>query len=132
MFRIEADRARFREIVRGRIRRDLRKYLSTGELIGRAGEKAVSIPLPQIELPRFVFGENPKGKGGSGEGKGEAGDGDPAEGEAVGAAGDQAGQHILEVEVELEDLAEMLGEELQLPNIASWVTSAGSGRDTPS
>jgi uncharacterized sporulation protein YeaH/YhbH (DUF444 family) len=57
MFRIEADRARFREIVRGRIRADLRRYLSTGELIGRAGEHAVSIPLPQIELPRFVFDE---------------------------------------------------------------------------
>ena len=57
MFRIESDRARFREIVRGRVRKDLRKYLSTGELIGRAGEKAVSIPLPQIELPRFIFGE---------------------------------------------------------------------------
>jgi uncharacterized protein len=68
MFRIEADRARFREIVRGRIRADLRRYLSTGELIGRAGEHAVSIPLPQIELPRFIFGENPRGKGGRGEG----------------------------------------------------------------
>ena len=118
MFRIESDRARFREIVRGRVRKDLRKYLSTGELIGRAGDKTVSIPLPQIELPRFVFGENPKGKGGAGEGDGsDSTDGEAAEGEGLGGAGDQAGHHILEVEVELDDLAEMLGEELQLPNI---------------
>ena len=118
MFRIEADRARFREIVRGRIRADLRKYLSTGELIGRAGEHAVSIPLPQIELPRFVFGENPRGKSGKHDGEGgESSDGEAAEGEGTGGAGNQPGQHILEVEVELDELAEMLGEELQLPNI---------------
>lgn len=117
MFRIESDRARFREIVRGRIRADLKKYLSTGELIGRAGDHAVSIPLPQIELPRFTFGQNPRGKGGKGEGEGESGEGEPTEGEGVGGAGDGAGAHILEVEVDLDELAEMLGQELELPRI---------------
>ncbi len=117
MFRIEADRARFREIVRGRIRKDLRKYLSTGELIGRAGDRTVSIPLPQIELPRFVFGENPSGRGRDGGEGGESSEGEAAEGEGPGGAGNQAGNHILEVEVDLDELAEMLGDELQLPNI---------------
>ncbi len=118
MFRIEADRARFREIVRGRIRQDLRRYLSTGELIGRAGNRVVSVPLPQIELPRFTFGENPKGEAGAGQGEsGDGADGEAAQGEAPGGAGDQPGQHILEVDLELEELAEMLGDELQLPNI---------------
>ena len=117
MFRIEADRARFREIVRGRIRQDLRKYLSTGELIGRAGDRAVSIPLPQIELPRFVFGENPDGRGRDGGEGSDSADGEAAEGEGPGGAGNQAGNHILEVEVDLDELAEMLGDELQLPNI---------------
>jgi uncharacterized sporulation protein YeaH/YhbH (DUF444 family) len=116
VFRIEADRARFREIVRGRIRSDLRRYLSTGELIGRAGDRAVSIPLPQIELPRFTFGANPK-SGGPGEGeKGSGNEAEVAEGDGAGA-GDQEGRHILEVEVELDELAEMLGDELKLPNI---------------
>jgi uncharacterized protein len=116
LFRIEADRARFRQIVRGRIRSDLRRYLSTGELIGRAGNHTVSIPLPQIELPRFTFGENPKG-GAAGEGeKGSASESDSTEGDGAGAGGHE-GQHILEVEVELDELAEMLGDELQLPNI---------------
>lgn len=117
MYRIETDRARFREIVRGRIRQDLRKYMSTGELIGRCGNQAVSIPLPQIELPRFVFGSNPKGSGeGSGE-KGEGADGEAAQADGGNGAGEQSGRHILEVEVDLQDLAEMLGEELELPNI---------------
>lgn len=118
MYRIERDRARFRQIVRGRLRQDLRKYLASSELIGRRGDHTVSIPIQQIELPRLRFGENPKQ--GVGQGPGE--DGTPVEGqeqagEGSGGAGDQAGQHILEVEVELEELAEMLGEELELPRI---------------
>ena len=52
MYRIESDRSRFREIVRGRIREDLRKYLSTGELIGRCGDHAVSIQ--RLAGPRHV------------------------------------------------------------------------------
>ncbi len=118
MYRIDADRARFREIVRGRIRQDLRKFLSTGELIGRCGEHAVSIPLPQIELPHIRFGPNGKGGGEGGEGEsGEPKGGDAAEGQGGAGAGNQTGSHILEVEVDIDDLAEMLGEELELPNI---------------
>jgi uncharacterized sporulation protein YeaH/YhbH (DUF444 family) len=118
VYRIERDRTRFREIVRGRLRQDLRKYLSTGELIGRQGGRSVSVPVPQIELPRFRFGENSK----KGVGQGPGGEGDPVsgeagEGEGEGIAGDQEGHHILEVEVELEELAAMLGDELELPDI---------------
>jgi uncharacterized sporulation protein YeaH/YhbH (DUF444 family) len=118
VFRIEADRARFREIVRGKIRADLKKYLSTPELIARQGEHAVSVPIPQIELPQFCFGRNDKG--GVGQGPGQKGDEVEGEGDGkdgAGAAGEGEGQHILEVEVELEELAEMLGRELELPRI---------------
>lgn len=118
MFRIDSDRARFREIVRGRIRGDLRKYLSTSELIARRGDKAVSVPIPQIELPRFRFGDNQKT--GVGQGKGDRGEpvqSGEADGDGEGGAGEHEGQHILEVDVELEELAEMLGRELELPNI---------------
>jgi len=57
IYRIHSDHSRFREIVRGRIRRDLERFLSTGELIARCGEHSVSVPVPQVELPRFVFGD---------------------------------------------------------------------------
>ena len=109
VYRMERDRARFRDIVRGRLRRDLRKYLSTSELLGRQGRNAISIPVPQIELPRFRFGDN-RGRGvgqGTGDGEGEAGEGKEVEG--VGAAGDQEGHHILEVEVELDDTTNEYG-----------------------
>ncbi|MCB0195141.1 MAG: DUF444 family protein [Anaerolineae bacterium] len=117
MQRIQQDLNRFRRIVRGQIKKNLRKYMSQGEMIGRQGKRAVSIPLPQIDLPRFRYG--PKQSGGVGQGDGEVGDaigkGDPQEGS--GEAGKDPGQHIIEVDITLEELAEILGEELELPNI---------------
>ena len=55
--RIKQDHSRFRHIVRGKIRRNLKQYISTGELIGKQGKDKVSIPLPQIELPPLDFGQ---------------------------------------------------------------------------
>ncbi len=109
---IERDVRRFRDIVRGRIRRDLKKFMSSGELIGRKGKETISIPLPQIQLPRFRYGDNQRGGVGSGEG--EPGD-EPGQGGTK--AGDGAGEHILEVEITIEELAEIMGEELALPHI---------------
>lgn len=115
--KIEKDVARFREIVKGAIRKDLRKYITRGELIGRKGREIVSIPVPQIEIPRFRFGE--RQMGGVGQGEGDEGTPiavDPS-GEGIGEAGDQPGEHVREVEITLEELAEILGEELELPRI---------------
>src|SRR5687768_5312711 len=76
--KIERDVKRFRQIVRGVVKKDFRKYLTQGELIGRQGRHVVSIPLPQIEIPRFRFGEKESGGVGSGEGgRGDAVEGAP-------------------------------------------------------
>ena len=65
---IEQDSQRFRQIVRGQVKQNLRKFMSNGELIGRLGRELVSIPLPEIDLPRFRFGGQ---SGGVGQGEGE-------------------------------------------------------------
>jgi len=111
VLRIEQDHGRFRQIVRGRIKQGLRQYITRGELIGKQGDRLVSIPLPSIDLPDFRFGDN---RGGVGQGEGDAGS--PLDGGGS-TAGDSPGRHILEVEVTLEELARMLGEELELPRI---------------
>ncbi len=115
--KIEKDVARFNKIVKGTIRKDLAKYISNGELIGRKGKELVSIPIPQIETPRFKF--DYKQAGGVGQGEGEEGTsiGFEPDGEGNGKAGDSPGQHIREVEISLQELAEILGEELKLPRI---------------
>ncbi|MCG8555897.1 MAG: DUF444 family protein [Proteobacteria bacterium] len=115
--RIDQDHSRFRQIVRGRIRQNLRKYISQGELIGKQGQERVSIPIPQVDIPRFRFED--RQRGGVGQGDGEPGDpvaGQPGQ-PGQGAAGSAPGEHMLEVDVSLADLAEILGEELELPRI---------------
>ncbi len=115
--KIDQDHSRFRHIVRGKIRQNLRKYISKGELIGRQGQETVSIPIPQIDIPRFRFAD--KQQGGVGQGEGKPGDAlsSPSPGDGKGKAGGDPGEHVLEVDVTLEELADILGEELELPNI---------------
>ena len=115
--RVDQDHARFKHIIRGRIRQNLRRYISKGELLGKQGKEVVSIPIPQIDIPRFRFAD--KQGGGVGQGDGEPGDslGDAGNGQDPGQAGSAEGDHVLEVDVSLEDLAQILGEELELPNI---------------
>ena len=60
---IEKDHQRFRQIVKGRIRDDLRKFLSKGELIGKEGKHLISIPVRSIDLPHFRYGDNSGGIG---------------------------------------------------------------------
>ncbi|MFQ5613473.1 MAG: DUF444 family protein [Anaerolineae bacterium] len=115
--KIEQDTSRFRQIVRGKIKQNLRKYISNGEMIGRRGKDLVSIPVPQVELPRFTFGK--AGSGGVGQGEGQPGDplSQPQPGDGPGEAGDMPGQHILEVEISLDELAQIMADELELPHI---------------
>lgn len=119
VMKIERDQSRFKQIVRGKIRENLRKYVTHGEMIGRKGRDLVSIPIPQLDVPHFRYGKN--GSGGVGQGDGEegspvaSGDGDQQGG--AGQAGSEPGGHVLEVEVPLEELAAIMAQELQLPNI---------------
>lgn len=116
--KIDNDLSRFKQIVKGKIRDNLKKYVTHGEMIGRKGGDTVSIPIPQLDVPHFKYGKN--GSGGVGQGEGEngtpvgKGDDDQPGG---GQAGSDPGGHIVEVDVSLEELAEILGNELQLPRI---------------
>src|ERR1700712_629234 len=114
ILKIEKDHQRFRQIVKGRIRDDLRKFLTKGELIGKEGKHLISIPVRGIDLPHFRYGDNSQGVG-AGDGK---------EGEVIGkgkgkgqSGGTDAGQHLMEVDLSLDELADILAEELKLPRI---------------
>ncbi|MBN1945824.1 MAG: DUF444 family protein [Bradymonadales bacterium] len=115
--KIQQDHARYKRIVRGKIRQNLRRYMSRGDLIARKGKDLVTIPIPQIEIPRFRFGM--KNTGGVSQGDGEPGDslGPGEQQPGSGQAGDQPGEHQLEAEVTIEELAEIMAEELELPRI---------------
>ncbi|MFK7872937.1 MAG: DUF444 family protein [Oligoflexales bacterium] len=116
--KMESDLNRFHKIVRGKIKKELRKFISSGDMIARQGKKEVTIPIPHIDLPRFRFGSSQNGVG---QGDGEVGDstgqGEGSAQPGEGEAGNEAGQQQLEVDVTIEELADILSEELELPNI---------------
>ncbi|MBI4242755.1 MAG: DUF444 family protein [Planctomycetes bacterium] len=112
--KIERDYRRFRDIIKGNIRKDFKKYISNGEMIGREGKYIVSIPYKNLKVPTFRH----KMSDDIGVGHGEGKEGDPVNGQQGSAnAGDQPGKHVLEVELTLSEIAEIMEKELQLPRI---------------
>jgi len=108
MFGIERDREKFRQIVRGKIKEDLRKYMSQDGFTiayGKSGKHKIRVPIPHISIPKFIWGD--KG-GGVGQGN-EGGNGKKG--------GDQTADNPLEVDVSLEEMANLLSEILELPRI---------------
>jgi len=112
---IKEDHSRFRDIVKGKVKENFRKYVSQGEMIGKRENEFVKIPLPSIDIPNFRYGA--KQQGGVGQGEGQQGQdvGEPGEGQ--GQAGNNEGEHLLEVELSMDELADILGEKLELPRI---------------
>ena len=58
--RMESDLNRFRKIVRGKIKKELRRFISSGDLIGRQGKKQVTDwhEEPMVARPRRPFDES--------------------------------------------------------------------------
>ena len=116
--KIDHDHRRFREIVRGKIKQNLRKYITQGEMIGKKGKDVVSIPLPQIDIPHFRYGD--KQQGGVGQGDGDVGDplgGRARSSRARARRATGRASTCSRSRSRCEELAEILGEELELPRI---------------
>ena len=117
--KIDQDVGRFKRIIRGRVRENLKKYITQGEMMGKQGKDVVSVPIPQIDIPRFKLDGN-KG-GGVGSGDGDEGDpvgqGQQGQGKGVGQAGDKPGEHAIEIELTFDEFVEIMAEELELPRI---------------
>ena len=126
---IREDQNRFKNIIKGKVRDDFKRLVTKGELIGQREKDFVKIPLSRIDIPTFRFGSKNDEKG-VGQGDGEAGESQqgpgPAgsgQGQAGGQAGENEGQHSLEIEISFDELANILGEKLELPNIQPKGTS---------
>lgn len=113
---IEEDHKHFRDVIDGKLRKELQKYIKTNRFVrlrGKNGKATVSIPT--IDIPHFVYGE---GETGIGRGPGKKGDiikRDPQKDDGH-EAGEDEGEGIL-VNVGLEYFLEELQKELKLPNL---------------
>ncbi len=116
--KIERDHSRFKQIVRGKIRENLAKVCHARRndrpQRGRPGQHSAAparrAPLPlwqeRLAAASAKATANPARRSGPAQ-----------QGDGTGQAGGDPGAHILEVEVTLDELAAILGDELQLPRI---------------
>lgn len=121
--RAERDRARHNEKVREVIKKNLGDVISSSDIITAGKDKIVKVPVRGLELPHIRF--DPHGKKRVGQGQGGTQPGDViarAPGQKQGqGAGKQAGQEpgidYYEAEFSVDELAEMVFEDLHLPNL---------------
>lgn len=111
---IKNDHNRFKNIIKGKLKKSLKDYIQNGQRIVQKGKDTFSVPMPRIDQPRFTHGYGKKQGVGQGDGQGDGqGQGKPGQGEA----GNQEGDKLLEAQFTGAELAELLGEELELPKI---------------
>jgi uncharacterized protein len=113
-----ADQARHLEKVKEAIKGNLGDVVSEESIITAGGDKIVKVPIRSLELPRFRYDTNKNNNVGQGSGDSQQGDvlGQGEQGPGKGnAAGDQPGIDYFEAEVTLDELADLMFEDLELP-----------------
>lgn len=112
--RIQEDHKKFRDVVSGRTRQELKRLIKSGSIVRQRPKGGkVTISIPQIDIPHFVHGDTGEGIG---RGPGKEGDivgRDPQPGKGK-KAGDQEGEGI-NIQIDMEDVLKFMEEELKLP-----------------
>tara|TARA_R100000231_G_C5328021_1_gene165476 strand:- start:54 stop:1247 length:1194 start_codon:yes stop_codon:yes gene_type:complete len=121
--RAASDRSRHRKKVEKAIKESIKDVVAEESIIGQNGKKKVRIPIKGIREHQFVYGNNEKNKRvGSAQGK------KVQQGQRIGKAqrrqagqgnkpGNKPGEEMYEIEMSLEELAEYLFADLNLPEL---------------
>jgi sporulation protein YhbH len=123
--RAASDRVRHKKKIDKAIKESIKDVIAEESIIGQNGKKKIRIPVKGLKEYRFIFGNNEKNKtvGAGGDhnvkrgqkiGKQRA---EKGSGQGSGKASDQKGDEYYDVEVSLEELAEYLFNDLELPDL---------------
>lgn len=114
--RVEEDHKDFRDVVSGRIRKALKKFIKSGQIVRNRGKNGkISITIPKIDIPHIVYGDSGEGIG-RGAGKdGEVIGKDPQPGKGKGAG--QGESEGITINLDLEEVLKFMQDELKLPNL---------------
>ncbi|MBM93969.1 MAG: sporulation protein YhbH [Legionellales bacterium] len=121
--RSAGDRERHRKKIEKAIKEGIHDLVAEESIIGESGKKKFRIPVRGVKEHKFVYGENGGKRVGSGEGN------DLSRGQVIGKKkkgkgnggkpekpGNEKGEEFYEVELTLEQVAEYLFKDLELPN----------------
>jgi len=123
--RAASDRIRHKKKIDKAIKESIKDVIAEESIIGQNGKKKIRIPVRGIKEYRFIYGNNEENKsvGSGGDhsvkrgqkiGKKRA---QKSEGQGSGRAGNKKGDQYYDVEVTLEELAEYLFADMELPDL---------------
>ena len=122
--RAASDRSRHKKKIEKAIKESIKDVIAEESIIGQNGKKKIRVPVRGLKEYRFVYGSGQQNKtvGSGGEHSLKRGqkNGKPraqkGSGQGTGKASDKKGDQYYDVEVSLEELAEYLFADLQLPD----------------
>jgi len=123
--RASSDRLRHKKKIEKAIKESIKDVIAEESIIGQNGKKKIRIPVRGLKEYRFIYGNNENNKtvGSGGDhplkrgqkiGKQRANKG---QGQGTGKASDKKGDQYYDVEVTLEELAEYLFADMELPDL---------------
>ena len=123
--RASSDRTRHKKKIDKAIKDSIRDVIAEESIIGQNGKKKIRIPVRGIKEYRFIYGNNDNNKsvGAGGDHNVKRGQkigqkrAEKGKGQGAGKASDQKGDEYYDVEVSLEELAEYLFADLELPDL---------------
>jgi uncharacterized protein len=119
----QIDQERHRERVREAIKQNLGSIVSNESIIMSDGKRKVKVPIRSLDEYKFRFDYRKKRHVAQGQGNTKVGDvvgREQQQGQGPGRgpkAGDQPGGEYFEAEIELDELAKLIFEDLHLPNL---------------
>lgn len=118
------DQQRHTEKIKEAIKENLHEIVSREDIILSDGKTVVKVPIRSLEQYKFRFDGNKGDRVGQGQGGtkvgdviGQAGDGQQGPGKGKGEAGEQPGVDYYEAQVNIDELAQLIFEDLGLPNL---------------
>lgn len=129
------DQERHKERVKDAIKKNLGSIVSNESIILSKGRKQVKIPMRALDEYKFRFDYRKKKHVGQGDGKTKVGDvigreNQQGQGQGAGEAGSSPGQDYYEADVNLDELAALIFEDLQLPFLEEKAKQAVKAKTT--
>lgn len=129
------DQERHKERVREAIKKNLGSIVSNESIILSDGKKTVRVPMRALDEYKFRFDHNKQKHVGQGNGETRVGDvigreGTDGQGSGYGPAGREAGREYYEAEVDIDEIAALIFEDLQLPFLEEKAKRAVPDRTT--
>ena len=132
----QIDQERHKERVREAIKKNLGSIVSNESIILSDGKRVVKVPIRSLDEYKFRFDYRKKKHVGTGDGNTQVGDviareGQPGQGTGQGpTGGDQPGQEYYEAEVDIDEIAKLIFEDLHLPYLEDKAKQAVQSKTT--